>query len=614
MGLALHIEHHSPQPGRALRCATIVRVSTAEQAAEGRAGIDRQREVIRRTVADKRYQVIEEIELVDVSGTSILHAPEIRKLLERIERGEVDTVLASEMTRLIRPDDLTSFDLLDACKRNGVTIDTGGVEHDFSSPEGFLSGGILALLGGHERMQMLRRMMQSKEAKRARGQNPQSEITLPLGIGYDRAAERYTLTADIGRVIEAFRLVDEEGLRSLTEVGRRTGIHQANVRNILSNPIYRGERVYSKYRDQSKKRIGPNGRQGDRPKIARPAEKIIRVKIFASEEQPVADERWQRVQEVLRGISENHEIWVAERHRGNLLAGVGRCGFCGERLYGKRRNRKLADKSDTKGHYLCRSHHETMTKRPGNIRCRQGWNRMEELDELVEAFLLRWLADTDFVQGVISNARSKQAGKIVGMNVADAMKERLSDLERRDRRILDALEDGACSPAEAKQRRQRIADERSQLIRSIEGQEEQAEQRDELKGIARQIAEGLKGWPAKGTVKERKAFLQRVFSEIYFRGAEITAFRLAPGLLGTNLGCWSFVSDMPVALDPPVRLKEPEPEVIVPEGHKHCNQCKTTKPLAEFYPKRSACKRCVNKASTTYYRRKRDKEREERGS
>jgi DNA invertase Pin-like site-specific DNA recombinase len=593
---------------RAPRCVTLVRVSTSEQAADGRAGIARQREVIERVARDKGYEVVDQIELIDVSGTSLHDAPEIQSLIERIERKEVEIILCSEMSRLGRPSELNSFALLGACQRNGVLLDLGGTIHDLASPEGFLSGGILALLGGHERMQMLKRMMQSKEAKRARGQHPGSDINLPIGIGYDRKAERYTFTPDIAKVIEAFRLIGEEGLRNLSEIGRRAGgLSAATTKNALRNPIYRGVRIYDKFRDQSKKTVKKGGRQGDRPKIKRPADRVIQVRIFSPDEQPVSDQIWDRTQEILRGIKENHEVFVAERHEGNLLAGTARCGYCGtQRIYCKRRSPKLAAKSSTKGHYICRTHHETQTKKPGHVKCKQPWTPMEEMDELLEAFVCRFLGDASFVESVVANARTKQAGKIVTMDFSESINDKLADLEKRDRRIVDALVDGAISTAEAKERRMKIEQEKAFLVRSIGAGSEQSHDHDELSGIARQISAGIKGWPADGTTKEKKAFLQRMFSEIYFRGPEITAFRIAQGLLGPNLGSWSFIADIPVSLEPPVRLKEPEPEVVVPDGHFHCKACKTTKRKCEFYRgNNSTCRKCRNLANTKLKRRNR---------
>ncbi len=311
------------------------------------------------------------IELVDVSGTAVLHAPETIDLLARIERKEIDVVVTSEFSRLLRPDDLSSFSLLETCKRHGVLIDAGGTSHDLASPEGFISGGILALLGGAERLQMLRRMMQSKEAKRAAGLCPSAQITLPTGVIYCRDTNRFRYTPEVATIIEAFRIVDEEGVRNLSEVGRRTGHSPVTVRNLLSNPIFKGIREYRQVRS-AEKAVKNNGRQGDRKKVARSPDRIIRVRVFSPEEQAVSDARFDRVAQVLASIKEAHEIFVHERHKGNMLSGVGRCACCSDRLYAKTRSYKLASGRKHGGHYLCATHHESRQKDPANRKCGNG--------------------------------------------------------------------------------------------------------------------------------------------------------------------------------------------------------------------------------------------------
>jgi DNA invertase Pin-like site-specific DNA recombinase len=312
-----------------LRAVTLVRVSTAQQAEDGRSGIDRQRAENARVVRDKGYLVIHEIELVDVSGTSSHQSPELQELIRMAERRELDVVVVSEMSRLIRPD-LASFSFLEEFRRNSVIIDCGGNVHDFNNSSGFLSGSLQALIGGHERMVMLNRMIQSKEAARAAGRCPSADITLPLGLAYDRKIDRFRYTDDVQRVQEAFRLIDLGGLRNMSEVGRRTGIQPPTLRNLLRNKSYIGIREYTSVRDGSVKLLKANARQGDRPKIARKPEHIIRVRIFEPEEQAVSDECFARVQHALGQMRNHHARIQAGRAKGgNLLAGVGRCGSCG---------------------------------------------------------------------------------------------------------------------------------------------------------------------------------------------------------------------------------------------------------------------------------------------
>lgn len=331
--MALESRNLAPERAK-LRACTWIRVSTAEQAEDGRGGIPRQLDCIARVVAQKSYEVVRAFQLSDVSGSATLYAPETHELLDLIQTRQIDVVLASEMSRLCRPDDIASLQVLDFCKRHQVLVDLGGTIHDFDSPDGYLTGMLSGMIAGYERMTMKKRVESAKEAMRSRGLHPGSDLSLPLGVGYDRKAGRYILNAEVTKVIEAFRLVDE-GIRNLAEVGRQAGIHPANVRNILRNAIYRGERIYDKKRNASVKGLGKNGRQKDKPKTSRKPEEVIRIRVFSADEQPVSDEQWNRVQDILQGIRRNHSVFVAERHIGNLLAGTGRCGYCGERLYGR---------------------------------------------------------------------------------------------------------------------------------------------------------------------------------------------------------------------------------------------------------------------------------------
>lgn len=574
-----------------LRACSFVRVSTEEQAQDGKAGLSRQRDAVSRVIAHKGYDLVHTVELVDVSGTATLMAPEVQELLSMVGRKSIDVVVVSEMSRLLRPDDLSSFSLLETCKRNGVLIDAGGTSHDLASPEGFISGGIQALLGGAERLQMLRRMKQSKEAKRAAGHCPGSSITLPTGVSYDRQKNRYYYTPEVAAVVEAFRLVDEQGIRNLSEIGRLTGLHERNVRNLLSNTIYAGVRTYKEKRG-NEARYKANGRQADKAKVKRGADEIIIVRVFAPEEQAVSDERFGRVQQVLAELAESHSVWVAEKHKGSMLTGPGRCGVCASRLYSKTRSRKLADGTRCEGHYLCATRHEKTRHRKDTKPCQNGWIRKVTLDELASAFIERFLADQEFVDAVLEFARSKQEN-IVGFSVEDSVKVQLTELSKREQRILAALEAGAMSLEEVKQARARISEKRKALRQSLE-RAKPIEPPQDLLGLAGALEGGLERWRKLKTTRERKAFIASIFSELYFRhhdGGEITAFRLTPGLVGGKCGPWGFAAEMPVMLPQPFRLAPKEPEV--PSGMRRCCRCREIKEPAEFYRDRPACRKCL---------------------
>ena len=82
----------------------LLRVSTEAQAGEDKAGLAAQRAANRRTAAKFALEIIETIELVDVSGTSVLYAPGYQRLLEMIADPNIDGVVAKEFSRLVRPE------------------------------------------------------------------------------------------------------------------------------------------------------------------------------------------------------------------------------------------------------------------------------------------------------------------------------------------------------------------------------------------------------------------------------------------------------------------------------------------------------------------------------
>lgn len=598
--------HSSPLASARKRAVTWIRVSTAEQL-EG-SGFDRQREAVSRIVEQKNLEVVASFEVSDVSGAVVTQSAEGRKLIELITSGLVQVIVLSEMSRLCRPDSM-DFELLAICQRHGVILDCGGTEHDLQTAEGYLSGTLMGVLAGHDRLILLRRMLQSKEARRAQGKNPQADITLPLGIGYDRKAEKYFLTPEIVRVQEAFRLADE-GELNLSEIGRRCSIHERNVRYILENPIYRGERVYDEWRDQTRKGTKAGGKQGDRPKIKRPAEKVIRVQIFSPDEAPVDPARWLRVEAWLRDIAENHRQFMADHWQTVLCTSFGRCGFCGERLYHKRKSKPKKPpvsrprKSDpVLGHYLCRTSHEKARKNPDNVPCKQGWVRSNDLDELVCAFAGAFLSDTGFVESVLAHARAK-AGNVVGFDIGDDLRRQLDENAKKDQRVLDGVEAGVLDLAEAKQRRDRLKEERKRILKSQEAQQK-PEATGELRGVAAQIAKGLAGWEELTDLKDKKALLASIFTEIYFQGASIVSFKLSAGLVGTLDDAWAAVAAIPIPLPKPFRLHEPEAETEIPAGHRKCSRCKTVKSESAFYgPKRPSCRQCCLEANRRYYARK----------
>ncbi len=519
------------------------------------------------------------------------------ELISMIEAGRVDVVVCSEMSRIFRPDDLASFGSLDVFRRHGCLLNCGGAVSDLTSPEGYLSSGLLGLLGGFDRMQLVRRIKQSKEALRINGFHPNGAHLLPLGLHYDKAAKKFYYGPEVWKVQEAFRLVDEEGLRNISEIGRRIGVYHRTVRNLLCNTSYCGIRSYLTISDPTRKIVKPGGRQGYRPSIARAPDQAIRVRILSSGEQAVSDERFARVQQVLSEISDRHARHIAAHYSLNLLTSCGFCGYCGQRLYTAGRKPSL-DKSIIKhrGYYICKCKRADYSQKLPS--CKLGFLKREEMDELMSAFVVRFLEDPDFVSAIFRHAQSKQVGTIVGIDsVPDSIRKQLSEVEARDRRLIDGIETGVISLAEAKVRRQRLKEEKRALLITLESTEQRHADTPLPQGvIGRIVAKGVKAWTELASTKERKEFIAKIFIEVFVRNGSITAFRLAPSLVGMDSGDWAWVADVPITLPEPFRITPDREENPIPDGHRQCNGCKDVLPLDLFYKTRGRCRSCDNSA------------------
>ena len=97
------------------RAIELVRVSTEGQAAEDRAGIPAQREINQRTARAYGLEIIKTIEVVDVSGSTVLLSPEVQTLLHLMESSQIHGVVTKEFSRLIRPEKFTDYALLAGC-------------------------------------------------------------------------------------------------------------------------------------------------------------------------------------------------------------------------------------------------------------------------------------------------------------------------------------------------------------------------------------------------------------------------------------------------------------------------------------------------------------------
>ncbi|HLL74868.1 MAG TPA: recombinase family protein [Pyrinomonadaceae bacterium] len=430
------------------RVIELIRVSTEEQAADSRASIPSQRAVNRET--ERRYglTIVRSVKFWDVSGTSVLLSPEVQEVLRLMESPDIHGVVAREFSRVMRPENYADFALLQAFVDTRTLLYLPDGPIDFASRSGRMLGTMQAVWAGIQRIDFLELTWNAKEQMRGRGQNANGRACLPLGVSYDPASG-FRYTPDAEKVRDAVRLMLAGNL-SYRDVGRRVGVNENTLKGAVRNPIYKGWRVIDKKRDPSPqaKRVRPDGRQGDRPKIPRPAHEVIRVRVI--DEPLISEAEFDRLQVMLDAKRRAH--WKTDP--GYLLTynGLLFC-TCGQIYYAKRVRC---------GYYRCRGRAELKTQ------CRAPYMRRDLLDSALDRLFAERLTDRGFLTEAAKELARRSAQPDAGR--AERLLRQLDSLSARRERILDAyFNEGLITPAERDERLRVVDAELTTTRSSLEG-------------------------------------------------------------------------------------------------------------------------------------------------
>lgn len=407
----------------------LIRVLTEGQAALDRASIPAQRAINRKTAAHYGLEIVRSIELADVSGAAVLHAPEMQALVQAIRSPEIHGVVAREFSRLMRPENFADYALLQCFADTDTILYLPEGPLDFNSKAGRLMGTLRAAIAGMERTEILERIWTAKEEKRRRGELAQSQVVLPFGVGYE-VGRGFFYLPEAERVREAFRLFVSGEQRCYTELAKLVGVTPRGVHVIMRNPIWMGWRVIDKRRDMSGagKVLRAGGRQGDRKKITRAPEDIIRVQVITAPLLTAAE--WRHAQQIMDQKGAMH--WRNQPDAGGRFVYTGflKCGCCGDILYGHRRRRD---------YYLCRRRYWSF-KKDASQPCAAATMRRERLEPKLDDVLGTKLTDAGFLAEVLAELdHGRQSGNA---SAADRLRSQIARLEGRRERILEAFLDG----------------------------------------------------------------------------------------------------------------------------------------------------------------------------
>jgi DNA invertase Pin-like site-specific DNA recombinase len=398
----------------------LVRVSTEGQA------IPAQRTANQRTAAQHQLTIVRSIEISDVSGASVLKAPEIQELIKLMHSPYIHGVVTREFSRLMRPENFADYALLQ------VFVDTKTVLYlpdgplDLASKTGRLLGALRAAMAGAERTDILERIWTAKEEKRRRGELAQSTIVLPHYVGYEDG-RGFFYEPEAVRVREAFRQF-LAGNQSYAQLSKLVGVTPRGMHLMFRNPIWTGIRVIDEKRDTSAagRYSGLNGRQADRRKIARAPDEVIRIRVI--NEPMISEVDFQAVQHIMDSKQMKHWRSRTDYEHRFTYNGFLTCSQCGGLVH-----TALARRD----YYACKNRRTTHT-------CTTKYMRRERLEAILDELFSQRLTSPAFVGRCVREFIRRSGTKDSIIRV-QRLTSGIAKLQQKRERVIEGFLDGVLS-------------------------------------------------------------------------------------------------------------------------------------------------------------------------
>lgn len=475
-----------------LKAVGLIRLSTAEQAAEGRAGIDRQRNDIQVAARMHNVDVVRTVEVVE-SGTRVRGQRDFEQIFKDLKDGVVDGVCCSALDRLVRPDTFADYGVLDHFKLNRKRIFTPGGIIDPGSQNGFLESSMKAMFAGYERQQIAARTLAAKEELRKQGRHPQGGQMLPRGVRYDKKTYQWSYDGvDSERMRRAYQLLFAgHSYESIAQQigGYRTG---SGVRIALMNSIWCGIRTYPPTVDRKtplERRVIPE------------AEALLTFKT------------WQKAQAIIAG---RKKAWGARLRQPRFLAAGMLACSCGRHFYTKANspgaNRRRQE------HYTCASRY------PGKgPKCGSRSLQRKAVDAAVVKIVKDTLRDPALLLRMIElSERQRPAADTTQLKAA------LDKIEAKRARLVELYTDGDLTKEEYRKRSDVLTTERRSIEALLPVEAPALDARRLVKALATYFA-GFEDRP----FEQQRQILRTAFRQFTVQNEAVQSVTMDGGFLGS---------------------------------------------------------------------------------
>jgi DNA invertase Pin-like site-specific DNA recombinase len=488
-------------PEEKRKVLSLIRVSSTDQAADDRTGIERQQEDINIHCALHKLVSVRTFSLQGISGAYVLRSPQFQEMLTLLrEDTTIIGLVFASLDRFFRPKNLSSYQVFSAFESNGKHLfcDLGELKPDDEQDQMRIM--IWGQMAGMERTRIRDRMMRGKGFKRL---DPHSKTDpLPKGVEFIPPTKdgtgRFEYTEASERVKDAFkRLLKGESLQSISEelqFGSATAL-----RITLKSQWWIGIKASMKYRKYEKDRkTREDGTLADGIKEDRPVP--IRVPTNLAVRPLVSQSDFDTAQSLL---TNNHKTWTQRKSRGNnfLATGLLFC-TCGEKVY-----HKLDSRPGKPSYYMCASRWN------GRKPCGHQSLNAEHVDQDIMWAVMTYLTDQRFVQQQIQNLMSDE-GRAEKEQLVVRIEKSIGNLEKKLERAVDFALDNPEFIDRVKALRTQLAAERITLARSRSDLATHLDKRD-ISKMAKAVREQF--WKFdEWSIDERKRVLNEHVSRIVF--------------------------------------------------------------------------------------------------
>jgi len=376
--------------------AIYCRVSTVEQAEEGYS-IGEQERLIREYCARQGYEVYKAYSDAGISGKDIVHRPAIQELLRDAAEKKFDMVMSWKINRLSRKLE-DAIKIVNTLDRYGISYQSYSERFESDTPAGKMQFQMMALVGEFERNTIAQNVKMGMKAKARAGE--WCGGAAPLGYRWVPVEGTENLSRKKSRLeideteAETVRLIyglyaSEKGYKAIVnqinQMGCKTkkgnAFSVAQLRTILTNPVYIGKVRYDLRRDWNEKRrnnMNPN------PIIVNGIHEAI-----------ISEEQWEQVQFLIsQKAGKLSRIYDGEYP----LTGILKCPECGAGMVISRVVNKKPDGSKRKlTYYACGN-----WKNKGTAVCHSNMIRVEKANSVVYERMEKILDDDKVFQEVLS--------------------------------------------------------------------------------------------------------------------------------------------------------------------------------------------------------------------